>query len=69
LKQLFTTSSIKELAISVDQLLRGDPGETKPRDNAFVLKSNSLGDLPSPSSSGEASALLFSIRWRRGICI
>jgi myxalamid-type polyketide synthase MxaE and MxaD len=28
-EQLFTTSSIKDLAISIDQLLRGDPDETK----------------------------------------
>lgn len=28
-EQLFTTSSIKDLAISIDQLLRGDPGRTK----------------------------------------
>ena len=28
-EQLFTTSSIKDLAISIDQLLRGDPGGTK----------------------------------------
>jgi hypothetical protein len=67
-EQLFTTPSIRDLAITIDQLLKGDPGCVE-LGIAFALKSRSLGDLPSPESKGNASALLFSIRWRRGIRI